>query len=81
MRKSIVQNVFFFLISQAPIPIKPWNGIRNAEHYGIKCPTIGDLKALRQKNLNNEDLEDCLNMAIFSTKVRWNQTQRHNKVI
>lgn len=59
-----------FKFSKAPVPIKPWDGIRNAENYGRKCPTLYDLKGLQRNAARNEDLEDCLIMAIFSTKVR-----------
>lgn len=63
----------FFGNFQAPVPIKRWNGIRNAENYGRKCPTVDDLKSLHRNEGRNEDLEDCLNMAIFSTKVWWSR--------
>lgn len=54
---------------KAPVPIKPWNGIRNAKNYGTECPTFQDLDELIQSERDGEDVEDCLNMAIFSTNV------------
>lgn len=59
-------------ISKAPVPIRPWKGIYNAQNYGRKCPTVEDLKKLNQSELKNTDVEDCLNMAIYSTNVRIN---------
>lgn len=54
---------------KAPVPIKPWNGVRNAARYGTKCPTLDDLKQMTQSQRESKDLEDCLIMAIFSTNV------------
>lgn len=62
-------NAFFLQNMQAPIPIKSWKGIRNAEIYGTRCPAIENLNELQQNAANNKDLEDCLNMAVFSTDV------------
>lgn len=63
---------------KAPVPVKPWNGIRNAEHYGTKCPTLQELKQMTQSERDSKDLEDCLIMAVFSGNVRMKpqQTQK-----
>lgn len=54
---------------KAPVPIKPWNSIHNAEDYGIKCPTLDDLNKMNPNERNRESIEDCLNMAIYTTNV------------
>lgn len=61
--------IFTFTIFKAPVPIRPWNGIYNARNYGKKCPTLEDIKQLPKSQLKNTDVEDCLNMAIFSKNV------------
>lgn len=55
---------------QAPVPIGPWKGIRNAQIYGIQCPRLELLDEIKQKESENVDVEDCLNVAIYSTLVR-----------
>lgn len=54
---------------EAPVPIGPWKGIRNAQIYGIQCPRLEILDEIKQKEGENVDVEDCLNVAIFSTSV------------
>ncbi|XP_055302443.1 glutactin-like [Sitodiplosis mosellana] len=54
---------------KAPVPIKPWNGVRNAETYGTKCPTLHDLNEMAPSEREKKDLEDCLNMAIYTTNL------------
>lgn len=55
---------------KAPIPIRPWKGIRNAQKFGIQCPTLENIENIIQKERKNVDIEDCLSMAIYSTSVR-----------
>lgn len=57
-------------ILQAPVPIRLWKGIFNAQNYGRKCPTLEDLLKLTENELRKTDVEDCLNMAIYSKNVR-----------
>lgn len=55
---------------KAPVPIGPWKGIRNAQKFGIQCPRLELLAEIAQKESENIDVEDCLNVAIYSTSVR-----------
>ncbi|XP_031618955.1 glutactin-like [Contarinia nasturtii] len=54
---------------KAPVPIKPWQGIHNAESYGTKCPTLEDLDKMTYSQREKIDLEDCLNMAVYTTNL------------
>ncbi|KAJ6650003.1 Glutactin [Pseudolycoriella hygida] len=51
---------------KSPVPVQPWNGIRDASKFGRKCPTLRDLSSMTEEYRNAEDHEDCLNMAIYS---------------
>lgn len=55
---------------KAPVPVRSWRGVRNVENFGRKCPTLADLNASPENERKNRRLEDCLNMAIYSTNVR-----------
>lgn len=59
-----------------PVPIGPWKGIRNAQTFGTQCPRLEILDEIVQKERENVDVEDCLNMAIYSTSVRIIRHQR-----
>lgn len=61
---------FFRIVSKAPVPVKPWRGVRNAENHGRACPYLGDLTEVPENERKNIDIEDCLTMAIYSTNVR-----------
>lgn len=61
---------------KAPAPIQPWTGIRNARNYGIQCPSWENLEEIMRNEHDNIDVEDCLNMAIYSTSVRTNPLHR-----
>lgn len=49
-----------------PIPVLPWVGYRDSTNYGRACPIIFYLPPI---NTTDEDLEDCLHMAIFTKDV------------
>lgn len=67
-KKILFKNIVF---KKAPVPIKPWFRVHNAENYGRKCPTFDDLNGMTENERKNSgDLEDCLNMAIYTTDVR-----------
>lgn len=55
---------------KAPVPIRPWKGVRNAQKFGIQCPTMDNIDEIIQKESEKIDIEDCLSMAIYSTSVR-----------
>lgn len=55
---------------KAPVPIRPWNGVRNAQKFGIQCPCFDNIEDILRKEGANIDIEDCLNMAIYSPSVR-----------
>lgn len=55
---------------EAPVPVEPWTGVRNAQTLGTQCPTMALLDKIKQQESKHIDVEDCLNMAIFSTSVR-----------
>lgn len=69
-----------FINDQAPVPIKPWNGVRSAEIYGTKCPTLQDLNEMPQSEREKTDLEDCLNMAIYTTNVKTKDNNCENQI-
>lgn len=56
---------------KAPIPAKPWQGIRNAEHYARNCSNLEMLKNLSESKRNNIDLEDCLSLDIYTTNTNF----------
>lgn len=62
---KLVSNCF-----KAPVPVKQWHGVQNAEHHGRACPFLGDLVKMPANERKNIDIEDCLTMAIYSTNVR-----------
>lgn len=62
-------RIIVFNYQKAPVPIRPWNGIRDAKTFGPKCPTLGDLNEMIATEREKKDLEDCLNMAIYTTNV------------
>lgn len=70
----LFQNILNSTISKAPVPIRPWKRVYNAQNYGRKCPTLEDLNKLTENELKTTDVEDCLNMAIYSTNVRFHFT-------
>lgn len=49
--------------------MKPWIGIRSAEEFGPKCPTVLDLTQMSENERKSNDVEDCLNMAIYTKDV------------
>lgn len=51
---------------KAAMPAKPWQGIRNAEHYARNCSNLESLKNLSESKRNNIDLEDCLSLDIYT---------------
>lgn len=62
-------------ILQAPVPVKPWLGIRDARNFGHKCPVLDDLLKMSENVTKTVDLEDCLSLEIYTPKVRfqaWN---------
>lgn len=66
---------------KAPVPIRPWKGIYNAQNYGRKCPTLDDLQKLTPNELKNTDVENCLNMAIYTTNVRFDRSKHDGNKI
>lgn len=57
-------------ILKAPVLVKPWKGVRDVSNFGRKCPTLVDLAAMSENDRKTIDLEDCLNMEIYSRNVR-----------
>lgn len=55
---------------QAPVPIGPWTGVRDARTFGTQCPRMELLDKIKQQESAHIDVEDCLNMAIYTTSVR-----------
>lgn len=55
---------------QAPVPVKPWKGIKNAIQMGQSCVQGG--RIMSKPIDTSTDIEDCLNMNIFTSSVRWN---------
>lgn len=52
------------------MPVNPWYGIKDARNFGRKCPVLKDVAKLTEWERRTTDLEDCLNMAIYSPNVR-----------
>lgn len=52
------------------MPVKPWKKVQDVQEFGRKCPTLKDLEQMTDKERHSTDLEDCLNMAIYSPNVR-----------
>lgn len=78
--KKVIQSLMVIIITidfikfrcfscQAPVPIKPWHGTRNAENFGTRCPTLDDLNGMTESERESGDLEDCLRMAVYSPNV------------
>lgn len=58
-----------FFVEQAPVAIKKWNGIKNADKYGQRCPQLGDLAQMTEAQRKGLDVEDCLSLCVYSKKV------------
>lgn len=52
--------------SQAPVPVKPWRGIRSADSFGQECPSYSNFDDVEASIERGVDVEDCLNMNIFT---------------
>lgn len=58
---------------QAPVPLKPWNGIKNATQMGQSCVQGGHIMS---KLINkSKNIEDCLNMNIFTPSISRDDAQ------
>lgn len=57
------------ICEQAPVPVKPWEGIRSAEDYGQSCPTYPRLAKMSEAERKMGDIEDCLNLDIYTKQV------------
>lgn len=54
---------------QAPVPVRRWNGVKDATKYGRACPQLGITDKLNETELSMGDLEDCLSLAIYTKDV------------
>lgn len=54
-------------INQAPVPIKRWRGVRSAVKMGQSCLQGGPI--LLKPVQTVLDVEDCLNLNIFTPKI------------
>lgn len=54
-----------------PIPIEPWDGIRNAENYAKNCSTLKSLRHLPESERHRIDLEDCLNLDVYTSNTNF----------
>ncbi|KAG4079302.1 hypothetical protein HA402_007994 [Bradysia odoriphaga] len=57
---------------KAPVPVKPWKNIQDVREFGRKCPILTDLAKMTEEERRATDLEDCLNMAIYSPNLSGN---------
>lgn len=53
---------------KAPTPALPWTGTRDATKVGRECPTFMNTM-FKEKFNETEDLEDCLNLSVYTTNV------------
>ncbi|GAB0089471.1 hypothetical protein DMENIID0001_040140 [Sergentomyia squamirostris] len=51
---------------KAPVPIAPWEGVRDVTKYGKPCPSIGNVMTLSKDKITPE-LEDCINLCVYTT--------------
>lgn len=65
---------------KAPTPAKPWQGIRNAEHYAKNCSNLKNIMDLSESERNNIDLEDCLSLDVYSTNTNFIDFKTNNLV-
>ncbi|MGH3121462.1 MAG: carboxylesterase/lipase family protein [Streptosporangiaceae bacterium] len=56
---------------QAPQPVQPWPGVRDATSYGHRCPQLASGNGPR------EDTEDCLYLNVFSPAGRPGRAAPH----
>lgn len=59
----------FQTFEQAPVPVKAWQGVRSAENYGQSCPTYAMLAKMSEEDRKQGDIEDCLNLNIYTKQV------------
>uniref|UniRef100_A0A9I3EI17 Carboxylesterase type B domain-containing protein n=1 Tax=Anopheles dirus TaxID=7168 RepID=A0A9I3EI17_9DIPT len=50
---------------KAPVPVQPWEGVRDVSVRGRGAPCYGDLKKLPKDQLTVE-LEDCINLCVYT---------------
>lgn len=65
--------------------VGPWEGIRSAEDYGQDCPTYERLSKMSEAERKMGDIEDCLNLDIYTKQVNkqnsLNVNHHHPRVI
>ncbi|GAB0086093.1 Carboxylic ester hydrolase [Sergentomyia squamirostris] len=50
---------------KAPVPISPWEGVRDVTKYGKPCPSVDNILSMLLDNSTTE-LEDCINLCVYT---------------
>ncbi|GAB0086092.1 Carboxylic ester hydrolase [Sergentomyia squamirostris] len=50
---------------KTPVPISPWEGVRDATKYGRPCPSIDNILSMSLDDVTPE-LEDCINLCVYT---------------